>query len=98
MHDNGPYSNYRLTVRLSLENKPGVFATVVDLLAKEKASLGAIDIVEVTKEKMLRDVTFDTMGEAHGKKVIDQLNKLEKVRKMKKMLNKSAKHSKVPSS
>ncbi|OIO38231.1 MAG: NAD-dependent malic enzyme [Candidatus Omnitrophica bacterium CG1_02_46_14] len=80
MHDNGPYSNYRLTVRLSLENKPGVFATVVDLLAKEKASLGAIDIVEVTKEKMLRDVTFDTMGEAHGKKVIDQLNKLEKVR------------------
>ncbi|PIU40090.1 MAG: NAD-dependent malic enzyme [Candidatus Omnitrophica bacterium CG07_land_8_20_14_0_80_50_8] len=80
MPDNGPYSNYRLTVRLSLENKPGVFASVADLLAKEKVNLGAIDIVEVTKEKMIRDITFDAASDAHGKKLIDRLNALEKVK------------------
>ncbi len=80
MPDSGPYSNYRQTVRISLENKPGVFASVVALLAKEQANLGAIDIVEVTKEKMLRDITFDVKNEAHGKNVVDRLNRLKTVK------------------
>ena len=33
--DIGPYSNYRLTVRLALLNKPGIFAKVAGLLAEE---------------------------------------------------------------
>ena len=32
--DIGPYSNYRLTVRLALLNKPGIFAKVAALLAE----------------------------------------------------------------
>ena len=41
----GPYSNYRLTVRLELANKPGIFAKVATLLAEEQANLGAVDLV-----------------------------------------------------
>ena len=36
MRDIGPYSNYRLTVRLELANKPGMFAKVAALLAEER--------------------------------------------------------------
>lgn len=79
MHEE-PYSNYRLTARLKLENKPGVFASVVELLAREKANLGAIDIVEVTKDRMVRDVTMDVANEEHGQKVVERLRKLEKVK------------------
>ena len=32
--DIGPYSNYRLTVRLALLNKPGIFAKVAAVLAE----------------------------------------------------------------
>lgn len=45
MNDAGPYSNYRLTVRLELGNRPGMFAQVATALAEEGANLGAVDIV-----------------------------------------------------
>ncbi|MDP3921335.1 MAG: NAD-dependent malic enzyme, partial [Candidatus Omnitrophota bacterium] len=80
MPDSGPYSNYRLTVRLSLKNDPGIFATVVDLLSHEKANLGAIDIVAVTKQDIVRDITFDARSEQHGSKIVDRLNALKHVK------------------
>ena len=80
MSDSSPYSNYQLRVRLSLENRPGAFATVAKFLAKEKANLGAIDIVEATKEKMVRDITFDVANEAHGNQVMARLRKLKNVK------------------
>jgi malate dehydrogenase (oxaloacetate-decarboxylating) len=79
MNDSGPYSNYRLTVRLELANKPGVFARVAALLAEEQANLGAVDIVSATKICMVRDVTFDAQSEAHGKQVLARLGALPDV-------------------
>ena len=45
MLDEGPYSNYRMTVRLALANSPGVFARVATMLAKEGANLGAVETI-----------------------------------------------------
>ena len=53
MIDIGPYSNYRLTVRLELANKPGMFAKVAAVLAEEGANLGAVDIVSATADRMV---------------------------------------------
>ncbi len=80
MPDLGPYSNYRITARLELKNKPGVFASVVTMVARQQANLGAVDIVEVTKAKMVRDVTFDVANEQHGEKLIAALKRLKAVR------------------
>jgi malate dehydrogenase (oxaloacetate-decarboxylating) len=79
MTEFGPYSNYRLTVRLELANKPGVFARVAALLAEEQANLGAVDIVSATKARMVRDVTFDAQSEAHGEHVLARLAALADV-------------------
>jgi malate dehydrogenase (oxaloacetate-decarboxylating) len=79
MVDIGPYSNYRLTVRLELANKPGIFARVAALLAEEQANLGAVDIVSATKTRMVRDVTFDVQNEGHGEKVLARLGALPDV-------------------
>ncbi|MGQ0695792.1 MAG: NAD-dependent malic enzyme [Nitrospiraceae bacterium] len=79
MVDLGPYSNYRLTVRLELANKPGSFARVAALLAEERANLGAVDIVSATKTRMVRDVTFDVQNEEHGEKVLARLSALPEV-------------------
>src|SRR5215208_1649537 len=75
----GPYSNYRLTVRLELANKPGMFAQVAALLAEERANLGAVDIVSATRTRMIRDVTFDVQNEQHGERVLSRLNGLPDV-------------------
>ncbi|HUM38881.1 MAG TPA: ACT domain-containing protein, partial [Nitrospira sp.] len=77
--DIGPYSNYRLTVRLALLNKPGIFAKVAALLAEEGANLGAVDIVSANAERMIRDITFDVQNEAHGERVLERLEALPEV-------------------
>jgi len=74
MNDIGPYSNYRLTVRLELANKPGMFAKVASTLANEGANLGAVDLVSATADHMVRDVTFDVRDEGHGERVLANLN------------------------
>src|SRR5882762_9139659 len=79
MTDIGPYSNYRLTVRLELANKPGMFARVAAVLAEEGANLGAVDIVSATADCMVRDVTFDVQNETHGEKVLARLGALPDV-------------------
>ena len=71
MNDVGPYSNYRLTVRLELANKPGMFTKVAATLAEEGANLGAVDLVSATSDRMVRDVTFDVRDEAHGDRVLE---------------------------
>ena len=70
----------KLTVRLGLVNKPGVFAQAVKVIAKGNANLGAVDIVEVTPHKVIRDVTFDVASDEHGQRIIDALNKLENIK------------------
>lgn len=80
MAEIGPYSNYRLTVRLELANTPGMFARVAAVLAEEGANLGAVDIVSATADCMVRDVTFDVQNETHGEKVLARVGALPDVR------------------
>ncbi|HJU05790.1 MAG TPA: NAD-dependent malic enzyme [Nitrospiraceae bacterium] len=80
MPEIGPYSNYRLTVRLELANRPGMFARVATVLAEEGANLGAVDIVSAAADTMVRDVTFDVLTEEHGERVLERLNGMPNVR------------------
>lgn len=80
MVDIGPYSNYRLTARLELRNRPGMFAQVAAVLAEEGANLGAVDIVSATAERIVRDITFEVRDEDHGERVLKRLNSLPDIR------------------
>jgi malate dehydrogenase (oxaloacetate-decarboxylating) len=80
MSDNEPYCDYRMTVRIELPNEPGQFARLATTLAEEGANLGAIDIVEVRRNRMIRDITFDAKSEAHAQQVLNRLRSLPGVR------------------
>ena len=80
MAEIGPYSNYRLTVRLELANRPGMFARVATVLSEERVNLGAVDIVSAAADVMVRDVTFDVQTEEHGERVLERLNRMPEVR------------------
>ena len=80
MPDMGPYSNYTLTVRLELANRPGMFARVAMTLGEDGVSLGAVDIVSASPEKMVRDVTFDVRSEEHGEQVLQRLGTIPDVK------------------
>lgn len=78
--DQEPYCDYRVTVRVELSNQPGQFARLATAIAEEKANLGAIDIVEVRRDKKIRDITFDAQSEAHAQRVVERLRTLPELR------------------
>ncbi len=75
----GPYSNFRLTARLILPNRPGMFARVAKVLEDHGANLGAVDLVSASAQAMVRDMTFDVRNEDAGERVLDQLRALPDV-------------------
>jgi malate dehydrogenase (oxaloacetate-decarboxylating) len=80
MTDRQPYGDYQMTVRVEIPHQPGQFARLAAALAEENANLGAIDIVEVKRGRMVRDITFDAQSEAHAQRVLQRLRALPDVR------------------
>lgn len=80
MYEQEPYCDYRMTVRVEIPNQPGQFASLATVLAEEGANLGAIDIVEVRRDRMVRDITFDAKSETHANKVLQRLRSLPDLR------------------
>jgi malate dehydrogenase (oxaloacetate-decarboxylating) len=74
---NAPTASHSLTVRLQILNKPGMLGKVTSALGKAGADIGAIDLVEVGKTTITRDITFKTSDERHGQQVVDRLRALE---------------------
>jgi malate dehydrogenase (oxaloacetate-decarboxylating) len=70
---NAPTASYSLTVRVQIDNRPGMLGKVTSAIGEAGADIGAIDIVEVGKNTILRDITFKAASEGHGDQVIDRL-------------------------
>src|SRR5262245_17216911 len=79
-HEQEPYCDFRMTVRVEIPNSPGQFARLTEVFAAEGANLGAIDIVDVKRDRMIRDITFDAQSEAHANRVVERLESLPGVR------------------
>ena len=70
---------YRLVMRLEIDNRPGMFAEVAKTIGARGGSLGAIDLVEATRTKHIRDVTVDVPDEATGEHLAADLQQLKGV-------------------
>jgi malate dehydrogenase (oxaloacetate-decarboxylating) len=80
MSDLEPYCDFRMTIRVEIPHQPGQFARLATVLAEENANLGAIDIVEVRRDRIVRDITFDAQSDAHAQRVMDRLRTIPDVR------------------
>ncbi len=76
---NLPVASYSLTVRVRIANRPGMLGTVTSAIGTEGGDIGAIDIVEVGREAVTRDITFKASDEAHGQRITDRLRTLDGV-------------------
>src|SRR5919198_5940879 len=76
---NAPSASYSLTVRLEIQNRPGMLGKVTSAIGKAGGDIGAIDLVEVRKSTIIRDVTFKASDERHGTKVVDGIRGIEGV-------------------
>jgi malate dehydrogenase (oxaloacetate-decarboxylating) len=76
---NAPTASHSLTVRVTITNKPGMLGKVTSAIGKGGGDIGAIDLVEVGRNTITRDITFKTSGERHGQQMVERLRGLEGV-------------------
>jgi len=77
---NVPSASYSMTVRLEITNRPGMLGKVTSAIGKAGGDIGAIDLVEVGKGTITRDLTFNASDERHAQQVIEHIRGVEKVR------------------
>ena len=80
MSESSTPSGFKMTVRVALDNRPGVFAQVAAALAEEGANLGAVDMVAADAEHIVRDITFEARTEAEGNRAVKRLQSVPHIR------------------
>ncbi|PYN98672.1 MAG: NAD-dependent malic enzyme [Candidatus Rokuibacteriota bacterium] len=70
---NAPSASYSVTVRLEIENKPGMLGKVTSAIGKASGDIGAIDLVEVGKTTITRDLSFKASDERHAQQVVEKI-------------------------
>ncbi|OGL17269.1 MAG: malate dehydrogenase [Candidatus Rokubacteria bacterium RIFCSPLOWO2_12_FULL_69_21] len=75
-----PSASYSMTVRLDIVNRPGMLGRVTSAIGKAGGDIGAIDLVQVGKNTVTRDITFKARDDKHGTQVVDRLRAVSGVR------------------
>src|SRR5262245_42211895 len=77
---NAPSASYSMTVRLEITNRPGMLGKVTSAIGKAGGDIGAIDLVEVGRTTITRDLTFKASDERHAQGVVDRIRTVDGVR------------------
>lgn len=72
-------ASYAITVRLRLDNRPGVLARVLTAVAERDGNVGAVDLVEAREAHFVRDITVNTGGDDHAREIRSALEGLDGV-------------------
>jgi|YelNatPaOPRAMG01_1025707.scaffolds.fasta_scaffold11092_3 malate dehydrogenase (oxaloacetate-decarboxylating) len=76
---NVPNVSYSITVRLEIHNVPGMLGKVTTAIGKAGGDIGAVDLVGVGKNTIIRDITVKARDEAHSHQIISTLKKIKGV-------------------
>jgi len=66
-----PSASYSLTMRIEIPSTPGAFAQVAGAIAEAQGDVGAIDLVRVTRDHTVRDITVSAADSDHGQRIVD---------------------------
>lgn len=68
-----PSASNSITVRLEIQNRPGMLAKVTSVIGEEGGNIGAIDIVRPGEEVLVRDITINTRDDDHAEQIVEQV-------------------------
>ena len=72
-----PSAQYRLTIRVKLEDSQGILGHVTSAIGEAGGMVGAVDFVEVEDAHSLRDIVVDASGREHWEQIIAAINAVE---------------------
>src|SRR5437588_1005014 len=75
-----PSASYSLTVRVSITSRPGMLGRVASAIGDAGGDIGAVDLVESGRDRILRDLTVKARDSEHGQEIVNRLRRLPGVR------------------
>jgi malate dehydrogenase (oxaloacetate-decarboxylating) len=75
-----PSASYSLTVRLAITNRPGMLGRVAMAIGGTGGDIGAIDIVESLRDRVVRDITIKARDSHHGQQIVNRLRRVAGVK------------------
>src|ERR671935_2146798 len=75
-----PSDSYSLTVRLAIQNRPGMLGRVAMAIGENGGDIGAVDLVESGRDRVIRDITINARDSVHGTQIVNRLKQTAGVR------------------
>jgi malate dehydrogenase (oxaloacetate-decarboxylating) len=75
-----PSASYSLTIRVQIANRPGMLGRVALSIGEAGGDIGAVDIVETGRERVIRDITVKARDSVHGQQIVARLKQVIGVR------------------
>src|SRR5712691_5670411 len=75
-----PSASYSFTVRLQIANRPGMLGRVASAIGEAGGDIGAVYLVETTRERTERDITVKARDSVHAQQIVSRLRHVAGVR------------------
>ncbi len=72
-----PSAQYRLNVRVEIDDSPGLLGAVTSAIAQAGGVVAAVDPVDIESGHSLRDIVVDTAGPEHWETIVAAIDALE---------------------
>ncbi|HYB22966.1 MAG TPA: NAD-dependent malic enzyme, partial [Solirubrobacteraceae bacterium] len=72
-----PSAQYRLTIRVKLDDAHGILGHVTTAIADAGGIVGAVDLVEVDASHSLRDIVVDASGREHWQRILEAIEQVQ---------------------
>lgn len=72
-------AGYSITVRVKIENRPGQFAKLTQVVAAKGGSIAEVDLIFSSFKQNLRDITINCSSHESALLVLEEITKLESV-------------------
>jgi len=70
---------FSFTIRAQYPNRPGMLGKIASAIGEAGGDIGAVDIVQVDRGLMVRDITVDAHDQAHGRQIIEHLKVADEI-------------------
>ena len=74
-----PSASYSLTLRVRLSSRAGSLGELTMAIGRAGGDIGAIDIVNVGNDYIIRDITVSSVSSAHGEQIVETVKDVDGV-------------------
>jgi malate dehydrogenase (oxaloacetate-decarboxylating) len=75
--ERSPSDSYSLTLRVKLSTRAGTLGEVATAIGKAGGDIGAIDIVSVARDHIIRDITVNTVSSEHEERIVNAVKDID---------------------